>query len=311
MSKKPKNESVSPTAVIGELAAAVPKEFKKNIVVIGSLAAGYRYFGDRSELLVQTKDIDCLLQPHVEAVSAGEALTESLMNAGWIYAATEEFPTPGDGSTLEKDLPVVRLHPPGKRTWFVELLTVGENESDFGRGFIPMETSHGKFGLCSFGGIRLAQWNPIATESGISIARPEMMALSNLLHHKKIGEERMSKAIGGREIKRSNKDLGRVLALAYLAERDREDALIEWSASWQDALEKYFPSTWRPLAGDAGAGLRALLASGNDLAEAHHSCQHGLVAAFAPSLDTLELAGRRLLVDAIEPLEERVRISKA
>ena len=207
MSEELKREGVSPAAVIEKLAGAAPDECKRNIVVIGSLAAGYRYFGGRSELMVQTKDIDCLLRPYVEAVSAGEAITEALMDAGWTYAPTEEFPQPGDQSTPEGKLPAVRLHPPGESTWFIELLTVGKTEADFGRGFVPLKTSYGKFGLCAFGGIRLAQWRPIPTELGIAIARPEMMALSNLLHHKEIRDEPMSKPIGGRSIKRSKRTL--------------------------------------------------------------------------------------------------------
>lgn len=307
MSGDPTSESVSPAKVIERLAAAVPEECRGNIVVIGSLAAGYRYFGHDENLLVQTKDVDCLLHPFVEAVEAGETITEVLMANGWKYAPTEEFPTPGDDSTPDDALPVVRLHPPGETSWFVELLTAGEKEGDFGRGFVPLKTSHGRFGLCAFGGIRLTQWNPIATDAGISIARPEMMALSNLLHHKKIGDERMSKPFGGRSIKRSNKDLGRVLALAYLAERDKEDVLLEWPEAWENALREFFPSIWQGMARDVGAGLRALLGNNNELEEAHHTCQHGLVAALAPRLGSLRAAGRRLLADAIEPLESKAR----
>lgn len=305
MSEDTTSESVSPAKVIESLAAAVPKECRANIVVIGSLAAGYRYFGHDEDLLVQTKDVDCLIHPFVEAVEAGESITEALMANGWEYAPTEEFPTPGDESTPDHALPVVRLHPPGETSWFVELLTAGEKESDFGRGFVPLKTSHGRFGLCAFGGIRLTQWKPITTKTGIAIARPEMMALSNLLHHKKIGDERMSKPFAGRSIKRSNKDLGRVLALAYLAERDRDDALLEWPEAWENGLREFFPSTWREMARDVGAGLRALLDNDNELEEAHHTCRSGLVAALTPSLGSLRAAGQRLLADAIEPLESR------
>lgn len=303
MSEDSTSEKVSPATVIKKLSDATPDEFKRNIVVIGSIAAGYYYFGNESELQVQTKDIDCLLRPFVEAITAGEAITEALMDAGWTYAPTEEFPEPGNEATPSDKLPVVRLNPPGDKTWFVELLTVGEKETDLKRGFIPLETSHGKFGLCAFGGTRLAQWNPFITELGIAIARPEMMALSNLLHHKVIGNEKMSKSIDGESIKRSNKDLGRVLALAYLAERDQPDALLGWGDAWLKALKEYFPETWARLSRDAGAGLRALLSSELDFIEAHYTCAHGLVAVLKPTENTLRAAGERLLVDAIEPLE--------
>lgn len=298
------SESISPTEVIQRLADALPESCRENVVVIGSLAAGYRYFSKEEDARVQTKDIDCLLRPFVEALTAGRAITNTLLESGWEYSSTEEFPTPGNDSTPDEKLPVVRLAPPGGASWFVELLTVAENEDGLGKAYLPLKTDHGRFSLCAFGGIRLAQWEPIKTKEGIAIARPEMMALSNLLHHKKIGDEPMSKAIGGRSIKRSNKDLGRVLALAYLAEREQEDALLEWPVHWREALEVFFPKTWTRLAADCGNGLRALLTSRNDLVEAHHTCQHGLVAALGLSLDTLRSAGERLLVDAIEPLEK-------
>lgn len=303
MAAPSQSQSVSPAEVIQRLADALPDSCRKNVVVIGSLAAGYRYFSKEKDARVQTKDIDCLLRPFVEALSAGRAITNTLLENGWSYSPTEEFPTPGDEFTPNEKLPVVRLAPPGGATWFVELLTVAEDEDGLGKAYLPLKTDHGKFSLCAFGGIRLAQWEPIQTKSGIAIARPEMMALSNLLHHKKIGDEPMSKAIGGRSIKRSNKDLGRVLALAYLAESEQEDALLGWPDHWRKALELFFPKTWTKLAADCGGGLRALLASRNDLEEAHHTCQHGLVAALGLNLETLRIAGERLLVDAVEPLE--------
>jgi hypothetical protein len=47
------------------------------------------------------------------------------------------------------------------------------------------------------------------------------MALANLLEHPVIGPQTMSTKIGGRTLKRSNKDLGRVLAIARLSENRR------------------------------------------------------------------------------------------
>ncbi|MDF1814798.1 MAG: hypothetical protein P1V20_21510 [Verrucomicrobiales bacterium] len=304
MAKQTGIDRVSPSVVVKRLAEATPEAFKKNIVVIGSIAAGYRYFGEQSEFVVQTKDIDCLLRPYIQAVEAGEAITDALMDSGWTYAPTDEFPEPGTLDTPDDQVPVVRLNPPGETGWFVELLTVGESEENFDREFIPLKTAHGVFSLCAFGGIRLAQWDPILTDQGIAVARPEMMVLSNLLHHKKIGEDLMAQPFAGRSIKRSNKDLGRVLALAYLAERDQENVLLEWTRGWKNAVTEYFPTTWKDLCKDAGAGLREMLNSPNDLDEAHHTCQSGLVAVLQPSLATLTAAGERLLGDVIEPLEQ-------
>lgn len=44
-----------------------------------------------------------------------------------------------------------------------------------------------------------------------------MMALANLLEHPTIGASTMSSPIGGKTLKRANKDLGRVLAIATLS----------------------------------------------------------------------------------------------
>jgi hypothetical protein len=64
-----------------------------------------------------------------------------------------------------------------------------------------------------------------------------MMALANLLEHPDIKAERMSGLFAGRAIKRSNKDLGRALAMAYLAELDDYRT---WGLAWSSALEACF-----------------------------------------------------------------------
>ncbi len=52
-----------------------------------------------------------------------------------------------------------------------------------------------------------------------------MMALANMLEHPKIKSDTMSGLLQGRTIKRSNKDLGRVLAIAYLSTGKDVDSL--------------------------------------------------------------------------------------
>ena len=117
------------------------------------------------------------------------------------------------------------------------------------------------------------------SSSAFMISRPETMALANLLHHPAIGPETMSGLIRGRRIKRSNKDLGRVLALACLAESNQEDALLGWARIWSEALQSRFPRTWRDFVPRVGDGLRQLLQPGHeaDLEEARHTCEHGLL----------------------------------
>lgn len=201
---------------------------------------------------------------------------------------------------------MARLQPPGSQDWFIELLTVPESPEDLGQRYIRLPTANGHFSLCSFGFLSLTDYQPVTTEFGIGVARPEMMALANLLHHPAIGPQTMSGLIGDRRIKRSNKDLGRVLALALLAERKDEDALLTWARLWADALQTRFPARWRDLALQAGQGIRQLLTPDHeeDFNEALHTCAYGLLASQPPTPDLLRAVAERLLADAIEPLEK-------
>lgn len=130
------------------------------------------------------------------------------------------------------------------------------------------------------------------------------MALANLLEHPKIKVDRMSGLIASRAIKRSNKDLGRVLAIATLADLDD---FRPWAVPWKRALQTGFPNEWRKLALRAGTGLRELIASPTDMEETHHTCINGLLASRPPTMEALIAAGERLLGDAIESLGELAR----
>lgn len=299
-------KSISPHSALEQIANAIPADCREHIIVVGSLAAGYRYFGKSSGLQVRTKDADCLISPYVTAIDKGALMVERLIEEGWEYHPTNDFPHPGDEKTPNDKLPVARLRPKGSGDFFIELLTVPENSDMEGRDVVRLPTSRGHFGLARFAYLLLAEYKPLPTELGIRIARPEMMALSNLLHHPIIGSALMSGLIEGRKIKRSNKDLGRVIALAWLAENEKEDTLEQWAPEWVEALKNCFFPRWRDLGKQAGGGLRQILGDANqgDLEEAHHTCIYGLLSSKQPTLTVMKVTGERLLVDAIEALEE-------
>lgn len=184
----------------------------------------------------------------------------------------------------------------------MELLTVPATSADRGKRWLRLELPDGHFGLYSFGYLSLAAYRPAPTEFGISIGRAEMMALANLLEHPEIRPDRMTGLVEGRAIRRTNKDLGRVLAIARLA---GDAAISSWPGLWNEALAACFPDDRRELALHAGDGLRQLLASAEDIEEAHHSCAYSLLASLRVTVEELRFTGLRLVADAIVPLAKR------
>lgn len=138
------NAFISPRTALQRVAAAIPSDCRENLVVIGSLAAGYYFFGDNPSIQVRTKDADFLLSPRIRAIPAGIAVTDRLFAADWTFHPTEEFPAPGTAATPDKDLPVARLRPPGSQDWFIELLTVPESPDDLGQRYIRLPTANGQ-----------------------------------------------------------------------------------------------------------------------------------------------------------------------
>lgn len=68
-------KEVSPRKVLAEVAAAIPPEIHPNVVIIGSLAAGYWLCQRGDETFgVRTKDVDCVLSPHLSAVEKGSPM---------------------------------------------------------------------------------------------------------------------------------------------------------------------------------------------------------------------------------------------
>ena len=211
---------------------------------------------------------------------------------------------------LVEALPMVRLKPPGghenPRQWFLELLSAPPRyvAATPSKKLQRVPTTIGDFAICSFDYLALAECEPLPTASGLRIARPEMMALANMLHHPVIG----AALIAGTDYKRSNKDLGRVLALAHLTiKRDLQhgtDELGQWPARMWSALQAKFGSEAGELATGAGAGIDALLASEADLAQGLAIANIGLLASMDLGLEAIRATGRRLQAEVLGPLTD-------
>lgn len=300
---------LAPDAVMAQIAAALPADCRPNVIIIGSLAAGYHFFSGDGQRSIRTKDVDCMFSPHAKAVAAAGQVTERLLETAWQPRKEGDWVEPGNEQTPDDKLPVIRLKPPGAEGgagWFLEFLGAPDEHAGQAKTFNRVKTSIGHFAICSFNYLALAEWNPIETRHGVRVARPEMMALANMLHHPKIGPE----LIKGTTTKRSNKDLGRVLALAWLAaEQDRRngtDELDAWAGRMADALRARFPGRARQLAQGAGSGLRELMVSDGDRDEALSICNRGLLASMEVDRDAFAATGRRVIQQVVEPLAESV-----
>lgn len=293
-------KEISPKKVLREVAQAVPSEYRGNLVLVGSLAVAYHFFGQDEGHLVRTKDVDCLLCPHEKAQESGTALATKMLKEGWRHRKEGDFCEPRPMADPTEKLSAIRLNPPGNRDWFAELLAVPASEQDRKKRFIAVELEEGFYGLPVFEFLSLCAYRALPTEFVIRYSRPEMMALANLLSHPTIDSAVMSAKVDKRSIKRSNKDLGRILSIGRLAGPDEVE---KWHLAWKEALQTCFPTRWHELAAGSGSGFRTMLESKTDFEEAHHTCVYGLLNAQPLTLDQLKDTGQRILQDAIEPLE--------
>lgn len=291
-------QALTPQDVLRQVAQAIPEDVRGDIIIVGSLAAGYQLLRHRGQTM-RTKDVDGMLAPHARAMVSATRVTDRLLGEGWLPQTTPAYDLPGTANTRDERLAVVRLQPPGTREWFLELLgappEVTPEPNSSGRSSRRLETSGGHFALPSFAYLGLAQFQPTLSEFGIRIALPEMMALANLLHHPAIGGTLMGQPFANRQIKRANKDLGRVVALAYLADRQDEDALERWQPRWHEALNEMASEHAQRLTAAAPAGLYALLASAPDMEQALHTVNFGLLSATPLSSSQFVIALRRLV----------------
>lgn len=287
--------TANPSAMMKLVALHVPPELRDHMLLVGSLAAAYHY---RSALTqdVATKDADIIIQP-AGALDACREIAMRLVDLGWVHRVDRERP-PGRDSHAP-NLPAVRLYPPSSTSYFVELLSMPAPGQVSAVQWQAIQLNSGWYGVPSFRFMSLLELEQQTSEQGIRYASPRMMALANALAHRQVGRDLMSGKIGGRQLLRSAKDLGRILGVAWLEKRT---ALEAWSEGWADALRVCFPSEWRELAAHAGDGLRELLAREDVLEQAHHSLSYGLLQGKAVTVDMVRAVGEQLVSEVIEPL---------
>ena len=302
---------LAPAEVLAQVSAALPESCRKHIIVIGSLAAGYSFFAGDGTKAVRTKDVDCILEPFEAAVNTGEEIARTLIDAGWQRRLTGDHTKPGKPSTPDSELPAVRLYPPtadmqSVDAWFIELLTVPMSERQLERNWTRISLREGDFALPSFRFLSIVAYGaPMVPTLGIRCARPELMALANLLEHPIIKPDTIGVGSG---VKRSNKDLGRVLAISMLAGLDD---FRPWIEHWLPALQHCFPTAWTVVGNDLGNGLRELLQSEADFDQAYDTCINGLLSSISTTKDELRATAERLMADAIVPVEVAARAGTA
>lgn len=268
--EKPIADRQEPTHVFDLIAAHVPADLRPNVLVVGSLAAAYHF---RDQLLegVRTKDADVVIQP-AGAIKECTAIATRLVENGWRKRIHPQFPP---GATPEGNLPAIRLAPPNTDTFFIELHAFPEFDQREMRAWVPIQLDDGWYGLPSFRFLGLTEVGRLPTDNGLSYAAPAMMALANLLSHPAVSNDIIeSERLAGRNILRSAKDLGRVLALAHLSTLDEVES---WGNAWDRALRARFPTEHAALAAHAGDGLRALLERPDALEDALAAVTVGLL----------------------------------
>jgi len=287
---------LDPLAVLENFKNAFPAKVHQQLCVVGSLAAAYHFRMKLESQVVNTKDADLVLHTAGDSELCKE-LARHLRREGWTHRFPTEKP-PAPNADSPENLPFIRFHPPQNPDFFIEFLGLPEKDQSQEKAITPIQLGDGWFAVPRFRFMRLTSYDLQASTPGFAYAAPWMMALSNLLSHPVLKPEVMSSKIAGREIWRCSKDLGRVLALAWLSER-RD--LERWAPAWIAGTKDSFPKTWREVIPRAMQAMTALLESAPCMEQAHHTAANGLLAGKNITEENLRAVGEQLVADVLRP----------
>ena len=291
---------LDPVDIFKRLSIDIPAGLRESFVVVGSLAAAYEFRKSLQGRAVNTKDADIVVHPAGNVESA-QSMACALLDHGW--RRTDNCTPRPDPDPTDK-LWAIRLMPENSSDYFVELLNVPREGQTKPKQWIPVQLSDGWYGLPSFMFMGLTLHDKRTSAEGLFYASPAMMALGNLLSHRRITVAEKIQSGTFRGLRRCSKDLGRVLTLAWLAE-DEGSATAQWGDQWNDAIRACFPETWLDHSRHAGAGLRELLEDDELMAEAAQTTEIGLLSGKDIDVAALRAVGRRLLADVIKGFENQ------
>lgn len=275
-----KSQLLDATELLRRIAERVPPDLRSNVVIIGSIATAWSFRDISGKAMVATKDIDLLLRPAIEAIATAETLAQQMLDLKWqpIYPNDRK---PGSADTPDDQLPALRLSPPEEQDgWFVELLgepLTGQTERRAWRRF---ETSLGAFGLPCFRYMSVAIHGAEQSGFGIRAAVPARMALAHLLEHAVPDTTPISNLEGNPP--RFVKDVGRAIALWWLAMAQSSTADEVWQMQWRETLATLYPDRNDEMKAAADA---ALTSAGEYLRDAHAIAFVGVLASHGTTLD--------------------------
>ncbi|HET9034216.1 MAG TPA: hypothetical protein VFN25_15090 [Dokdonella sp.] len=277
-------------ALLRQVAEQIPQALRPNVVVIGSIAAAWFFRDVSGTHSVATKDIDILLRPAIEAVATAQTLGQKLLKEGW----KPQYPfgmAAGAAATPVDDLPALRLSPPDVEAgWFVELLAEPPADQATRKHWRRLNTEAGDFGLPSFRYMPVAVHAAEDTQFGLRVARPSCMALAHLLEHADPDRTPISSLHGLPP--RFTKDVGRAIALWWLAGQQSVTAGQVWRQSWDETLTALYPGHTGEMLAAARAGLTAVA---DYLRESHQIALNGVLAPHGTTLDAWQRAYASLL----------------